>query len=121
LLLHAAGPSSPSLSQLTADYWPILLGLRSHAINNPPLLEAILFSILTLLELNEGYQDRLVKDHAKLMLESQEWARLILEGAEASGGEEVERIRMLAAGVVLRCGEVVEKYRRLLLGDMIDY
>ncbi len=37
------------------------------------------------------------------------------------GSEEGERVRMLAAGVLVRCREVVEKYQRLLMGDLVDF
>ena len=37
------------------------------------------------------------------------------------GSEEGDRIRMLAAGVLVRTREVVEKYQRLLLGEMVDF
>lgn len=97
-----------------------MLSLRSLTIANPPTLEAILFSLLTLLELNAEHQDRIVQQHAKLLLETQEWARLVVENADGVG-EEAERIKMLAAGIVVRCGEIVEKFRRSLVGDMIDF
>lgn len=94
------------------------------ALVHPPVLESILFSLFTLLELNAEKQEQLVNKHGKALLETQEWARMVLENvtsSKSSGDEEEERIKMLAAGIVVRCGEVVDKYRRLLLGDMIDY
>lgn len=94
------------------------------ALVHPPVLESILFSLLTLLELNAESQERLVSEHGKVLLETQEWARMVLENLNSSGtsgDEEQERMRMLAAGIVVKCSEVVDKYRRLLLGDMIDY
>jgi telomere length regulation protein len=38
-----------------------------------------------------------------------------------AGAEEDEKLRMLAAGVMVRCHEVVEKYQRSMVGDMLDY
>jgi telomere length regulation protein len=40
---------------------------------------------------------------------------------KGSGGDEDERVRGLAAGVVVRCQEVVEKYQRRMVGDLMDY
>jgi len=37
------------------------------------------------------------------------------------GGEEDERVRMLAAGCLVRIREVVEKYQALLMGDMASF
>ncbi len=37
------------------------------------------------------------------------------------GSAEGERVRMLAAGVLMRAGEVVDRYQRLLLGNLVDF
>jgi len=37
------------------------------------------------------------------------------------GSVEGERVRMLAAGVLVRCREVVEGWQRLMVGDMADF
>ena len=37
------------------------------------------------------------------------------------GSEEGERIRMLAAGVLLRTREVVERWQRVMVGEMVDF
>ena len=84
-------------------------------------LEALLFGFLMLLEVNED-KERLAREFAKELVETQEWAKMVLEriqGASA-GDEEGERVRMLAAGVVVRVGEVVERWHRLMLADMVD-
>jgi telomere length regulation protein len=38
-----------------------------------------------------------------------------------TGSEEDERVRVLAAGVVVRCQEVIEKYQRRMAGALMDY
>lgn len=121
ILLHSSGSSTPTLPTLTSEYWDLLLSLRSTATasNNVAALEAILFGFLTLLELNADKQERIAKEHGKELVETQEWARMVLENAPG-GDEQADRVKMLAAGVVVKCSEVVDRWRRLLLGDMID-
>lgn len=120
LLLHSAGPSTNNLPTLTTEFWDILLGVRSVATTNAQTLEALLFSLLTILELNTDKHDDIVKDHAKELIETQEWARMVLDGAPSGGSEEEDKVKMLAAGVLVRCSEIVQKYQRRLLGDMVD-
>ena len=119
ILLHASGPSTMSLPQMTTEYWDLLLFLRAPALNDVAILEALLFSFLTLLDVNEDKQ-RLVQEHAKELLETHEWVKLVFERT-SGGDEEGDRVRSLAAGVLVRCSEVVEKHQRLLMGDMMDF
>jgi telomere length regulation protein len=105
---------------MTSELWDLLLSLRSGALNENDIgvLESLLFTFLTLLDMNEDKQ-RLATEHGKELVETQEWAKMVLERSE-EGDEEGERVRMLAAAVVVRCHEVVEKWQRLMLGDMVD-
>ncbi|MCJ1243053.1 telomere binding protein [Trapelia coarctata] len=120
LILNASGASTLSLPALTTEFWSLLLSLRTTALSAPPVLEALLFSFLTLLEINSNNQRGLAEDHAKELLETQAWAEQVFEKI-GGGSEEGDRVRMLAAGVLVRTREVVEKYQRLLLGDMVDF
>ena len=121
LIIHAAGPSTLALPQLTAEFWSFLLSIRSSgSALDPSVLEALLFAFLTLLDVNADNQRRLAEENAKELLETQEWAGNLLEKL-GSGDEEGERCRMLAAGILVRCREVVEKYQRLLMGDLVDF
>ena len=104
---------------MTAEFWDLLLSLRSHAVNDVTVLEALLFAFLTLLDINENKQ-RIAEEHAKELLETQGWVEQVFERMEG-GAKEGERVRMLAAGVLVRTREVVEKYQRLLLGDLADF
>lgn len=85
-----------------------------------PVLEALLFCLLTLFNVNEDNQRRLAEEHARELLETQEWVEGVLERV-GGGGEEGERVGMLAAGVLVRCREVVEKWQRVLMGEMVDF
>lgn len=119
IMLHASGPSTLSLPQMTSEFWDLLLSVRTNALNDVSVLEAVLFSLLTMLEINED-QRRIAEEHSRQLMETQEWVELVFE--KMSGGdEEGERVRMLAASVLLKTKEVVEKYQRLLVGDLMDY
>ena len=120
LILNASGASTLSLPALTTEFWSLLLSLRIAAQDAPPVLEALLFSFLTLLEINNDNQRDLAQDHSKELLETQAWVEQIFENVRG-GSEEGDRIRMLAAGVLVKTREVVEKYQRLLLGDLVNF
>jgi telomere length regulation protein len=53
-------------------------------------------------------------------LETQEWVGNVFERV-GGGSEEGDRVRMLAAGVLMRTREVVERYQRMLMGDLVDF
>jgi len=118
LLLHASGPSTLSLPQLTSEFWDLLLNLRTQSIGSITTIESILFGFLTILEINEDKR-KLVEAHGRQLLETQEWVDGVF--GRMGGGEEDERVRMLAAGVLVRVRECVEKYQALLMGDLASF
>jgi telomere length regulation protein len=74
-----------------------------------------------LLETNAD-KERLATEQGKELMETQEWVRMVFEGLPAGKeGEEDDKVRVLAAGVVVRCQEVVEKYQRRLAGSLMNY
>lgn len=125
LLLHASGPATMGLVEVTAEFWDLLLGLRVQASGDISVLEAVLFALLTLLEVNTD-KKRLAKEEAKRLMETQQWVEVIFErsgGGEmivSGGGEEEVKVRTLAAGVLVRAREVVEEYQRELFGRVIE-
>lgn len=119
LILHASGTSAVSLPQMTSEFWDLLLSIRPRAVELT-VLEALLFSLLTIFEINQNDQRTIAEEHAKKLLETQQWVEGIFEQV-GGGSEEGEKVRMLAAGVLVRAREVVEKYQRLLLGDLADF
>ena len=52
--------------------------------------------------------------------ETQAWTEQVLENL-GMGSKEDEKVRLLAAGVMVRAKEVVDKYQRLLMGEMVEY
>lgn len=120
LLLHASGPSTMSLPQMTSEFWDLLLSLRAQSIGDIMVIEALLFGFMTILEINEDKRT-LVQDHGRQMLETQEWVEGVFGRVGGGGSEEDERVRMLAAGVLVRIRECVEKYQALLMGDLASF
>lgn len=84
------------------------------------VMEGLLFGFMTILELNEDKR-RLVEAHGRQILETQEWVEGVFGRVGAGGSEEDERVRMLAASVLVRIREVVEKYQALLMGDLASF
>ncbi|KAL1795097.1 hypothetical protein ACET3X_006913 [Alternaria dauci] len=119
LLLNASGPNTLALPQMTREYWDLLLSVRGLASKDKNILNAVLFGFLMLLETNEN-KERVATEQGKELMETQAWVRTVFEGLGA-GSEEDERVRALAAGVVVRCQEVVEKYQRRMAGALMDY
>ena len=122
LLLHAAGPSTLALPDMTAELWGLLLGssVRAQAVGDLGVTHAVLFALLTMLEVNENRMRDVCQSMPREVVETQEWVAQIFSGirGEDGGGEEND-VRMLAAGVLIRIREGMEKYRALLMGDMI--
>ena len=84
-----------------------------------PSLEAVLFALLVLLEVNleSGGKQRLVQEHAMELQETQKWTELVFSKFdERLGGEEGSRVKMLAASVLIKLKEVVEWYQGVLFG-----
>jgi telomere length regulation protein len=119
LLLNASGPNTLALPQMTREYWDLLLSVRGLATKDKVVLNAVLFGFLMVLETNEN-KERLATEQGKELMETQAWVKMVFEGL-GGGSEEDERVRVLAAGVVVRCQEVVEKYQRRMAGAMMDY
>ncbi|KAG9248875.1 telomere length regulation protein-domain-containing protein [Calycina marina] len=119
LLLHASGTFSISLPQMTAEFWDLLLSLRTQSIGDIGVVEALLFGFLTILETHADKKG-LVDVHGRQMLETQEWVEGVFARVKG-GSEEEDRVRMLAAGCLVRIRGVVEKYQALLMGDLASF
>lgn len=106
---------------MTAEFWSLLLSIRPLA-GELPVLSALLFAFLTLLDLNcanPSDQQRVAENFAKELLETQEWVAGLFE--RVGEGEEEERVKMLAAGVLGRCREVVERWERVMVGELAGF
>jgi telomere length regulation protein len=124
LLFHASGPATLGLELLTTDFWDLLLSLRVQAVGHVNVLEALLFSLLTVLQVNEDKQV-VAQVHSKQLLETQQWADMIFERTgqgrlvQQEGQGEEAKVRTLAAAVLVNTGEVMEAHRKVLMGDMM--
>ncbi|KAI0017289.1 telomere length regulation protein-domain-containing protein [Xylariomycetidae sp. FL0641] len=130
LLLHAAGPSTLALPQMTTELWDILLGIRTHAAADLAVTQALLFALVALLDVNEADMRGLCQRHGREVVESMEWAGGVFENTRGGGGTggnaggaegDENEVKMLAAGVLIRLREAVEKYQALLMGDLIGF
>ncbi|KAK4565241.1 telomere binding protein [Recurvomyces mirabilis] len=126
LVLHASGPATMALPQITTEFWDLLLSLRVQTITTLPILEAVLFALLTLIEVNTDKR-RLAQEEAKRMMETQNWVEMVFERAGGGdglkvggGGEEEAKVRSLAAGVLIKLREVVEEYQKELFGRVVE-
>ncbi|KAI6791973.1 hypothetical protein KC327_g17609 [Hortaea werneckii] len=124
LLLHASGPATLGLASITADFWDLLLGLRVQASGDISVLEAVLFGLLTLLEVNQDGYERLAAEIPRRIAEAQEWVQVVFEkvgggetvGVGGGGSQEEEKVRVLAAGVMVRLGQIVRGEQRRVFG-----
>jgi telomere length regulation protein len=119
LILHASGPLTLQLPQMTSEMWDLLLSLRTQGQGDRSVGEAILFAFMTLLEINEDKR-RLAEAHGRELLETQSWVELLFQSL-GTGGDEDDKYRALAAGVLFKISEVVEKYQALLVGDLSSF
>ncbi|RMX98936.1 hypothetical protein D0868_09811 [Hortaea werneckii] len=125
LLLHASGPATLGLASITAEFWDLLLGLRVQAAGDISVLEAVLFGLLTLLEVNQEGYERLAAEVPRQIAEAQQWVNVVFErvgGGEmvvGGGSKEEEKVRTLAAGVMVRLGEIVKGEQRRVFGGEI--
>ncbi|KAK0624707.1 telomere length regulation protein-domain-containing protein [Bombardia bombarda] len=122
LMLHAAGPSTLALPQMTAELWRLLLGtsIRAHAVGDLGVTQAVLFGLLAILDVNEDRMRDVCQELGREAVETQEWVASVFGGLRGGdGGEEEEQVKMLAAGVLVRLNEGIEKYQLLMVGDLI--
>ncbi|KAK7745734.1 telomere binding protein [Diatrype stigma] len=136
LLLHAAGPSTLALPQMTAELWDLVLGARGPSLvrsSSPSgaeagaetgVVRALLFALVALLDVNEGDVRGLCERHGREVVETTEWVAAVFNdtrGGDAGGAGEESEVKMLAAGVLIRLREAVEKHQAVLMGDLIGF
>lgn len=107
---------------MTNELWGLLLGssVRAHAVGDMGVTHAVLFSLLTMLEVNDNRMRNICQTMSREVIETQEWVVQVFGGlrGEDGAGEEAQ-VKALAAGCLVRIREGMEKYRMLLMGDMI--
>jgi len=123
LLLHAAGPSTLALPQMTAELWRLLLStsVRAQAVGDFGVTQAVLFGLMAILDVNEDRMRDVCQELGKEVVETQEWVAGVFQGLRGGDRSEEEQVKMLAAGVLVRLREGIEKYRLLLVGDLIGF
>ncbi|KAI1756471.1 telomere length regulation protein [Xylaria castorea] len=132
LLIHAAGPSTLALPQMTAELWDLLLGVRGRCLGSSPtnnesegdlaVTHAVLLAFAALLDVNEGDVRGLCERQGRQVVETTEWVENVFHNTRGgdSAGEEND-VKMLAAGILIRLREAVEKYQAVLMGHLIGF
>ena len=121
VVVHAAGPATLSLPELTQELWDLLLSVRQHAVGDLAAMKGWLVAMAALLEVNEGDMRRLCETQGREVVETREWVSGVFERTRGEDGGEENNVKMLAAGVLIRLGEAIERYQALLMGHMIGF
>ncbi|KAI0459314.1 telomere length regulation protein [Xylaria acuta] len=132
LLIHAAGPSTLALPQMTAELWDLLLGVRGRCLGSNTaesesegdlaVTHAVLLAFAALLDVNEGDVRGLCERQGRQVVETMEWVENVfsnMRGGDTTGEE--NDVKMLAAGILIRFREAVERYQAVLMGDLIGF
>ncbi|CUS11529.1 unnamed protein product [Tuber aestivum] len=112
IILHATGPSAPPLPQMTREIWEITFNLR-HT-DEETVLEGLLFTLLTMLELNSEDGVGLARDHPKELIEVQEWL-----GGIVVAGRGGSKVLGLASGALLRVEAIFKEFQRRIMGEIV--
>ncbi|KAI0974306.1 telomere length regulation protein [Xylaria arbuscula] len=132
LLIHAAGPSTLALPQMTAELWDLVLGVRGRCLGSNSthgegggdmaITHAVLLALAALLDVNEGDMRGLCERQGRQVVESMEWVGTVFHNTRGGDGSGEENdVKMLAAGILIRLREAVEKYQALLMGDLVGF
>jgi len=123
LLLHAAGPSTLALPDMTAEFWGLLLStrVRAQAVGDLSVTQALLFGFLAVLDVNGDRMRDICRDMGKEVVETQQWVSAVFRELRGGDGGDEDQVKTMAAGVLVRLDEGVEKYRLLMVGDLIGY
>ncbi|KAI9680174.1 MAG: telomere binding protein [Trizodia sp. TS-e1964] len=96
IIIHAAGPSPPFLGQMTTEYWDLLLALRTRALLDGTVMQAVLGGFLVLLQANSD-KASWVRDLGVQVAEAGEWVKGVLEGERR---EEVRGLAVVVLGMI---------------------
>ncbi|KAH8180073.1 telomere length regulation protein [Sarocladium implicatum] len=123
IVIHAAGPSTLSLPQLTSELWDLLLSVRVHAAEDLGAVRGWLIALAALLEVNEGDENmrRVCQEQGRAVVETREWVGGVFERTRGEDGGEENEVKMLAAGILIRISEAVERYQALLMGNLVGF
>ncbi|KAI5466254.1 telomere length regulation protein-domain-containing protein [Mariannaea sp. PMI_226] len=121
IVIHAAGPSTLSLPQLTSELWDLLLGVRVHVLGDVSGMKGWFVAMASLLEVNGGDMRRICETQGRELVETREWVAMVFERTRGEDDGEENEVKMLAAGVLIKLGEAIEKYQAVMMGEMIGF
>ncbi|PHH69150.1 hypothetical protein CDD80_6979 [Ophiocordyceps camponoti-rufipedis] len=113
IVLHAAGPSTLALPQLTAELCHLLLRVRPHVLGDVDATRGWLVALTVVLDVNEGGMRVLCEELGGELLELREVASAVFQRTRGEDGGEENEVKMLAAGALVKMGEVIEEESNL--------
>ncbi|KAL4994686.1 telomere length regulation protein-domain-containing protein [Aspergillus recurvatus] len=123
IILSTSGPHTPFLPMLTHQTLTLVLSLHARPLSSEPtVLSALLSLFLAVIDLNVEFgtsgEERLVTEYASQVMELREWVGEVFDRTPAVRDESDprERVRTLAAGVMIKLGETMERYQGRLMG-----
>lgn len=117
LLIRMSGKTSRGLEMMLTEFWRFLQMMRSKAMKDKAVLDAVLSGLLTVFDLSDDKR-MLAERHGRELIDTFEWVNTVFE-ASSDADEESARLKTLAAALLVAVRDVVESYQRLLLGDMV--
>ncbi|KAI1436788.1 telomere length regulation protein-domain-containing protein [Xylaria sp. CBS 124048] len=132
LLIHAAGPSTLALPQMTVELWDLVLSVRGHCLGSTTagsegqgdltVTHAVLLTLAAILDVNEDRVRELCEQQGHLVVETMEWVGNVFNNTRGGDGAGEENdVKMLAAGILIRLREAVDKYQAVLMGDLVGF
>lgn len=134
LIISTLGPHTPALPAISQETLTLILALHGTAVSTEPIvLPALLSLFLAVIDLNvasgSSAEERLVTEHGVQVMELREWTNDIFERTpkgttnlqDTSTADDVEKTRMLAAGILVKLGEVIQRYQGRLMGINVGF
>lgn len=109
-LVLQVSSQSTALNRLTAEYWDLLLSLRTQTDHQ--VLSALLFGFLILIDTNDSR--RLATDCAGKLIETSDYCEMIFNAVTE------DKVRQVAAGVMLKIREIIEQYQLLMMTNSLS-
>lgn len=104
-LTYQVSFTSPSFHRMTQEFLSLILSLRTQ--DDHTVLEALLFSLLVVIDTNDPRS--LCLEFSRPLIEAQDWCAVILDAVKE------EKIQVLAAGLLIRIKEMVDRHQALMV------
>ena len=116
VIIHAAGPSTIPMPQMTTELFDLLLALRVAVRSEQVALRGWLIALASALEVNQDRLNPMCSENGQAVVELRDWVSQVFEGIRGEDGGEEDEVKMLAAGVLIKFGEAMEEHQRKFRG-----